>query len=82
VPEINTQGLRKPAQILVPGADILRWYVEMGGVSICLGSDAHIASHVGLNLDDAISTACQAGLKYITYFDQRQRRLAPLPKIE
>jgi len=76
--EINSQGLRKPAQMLVPGADILRWYVEMGGESICLGSDAHIASHLGLHLDVALQTARDSGLKTLTYFEKRQKRQVPL----
>lgn len=83
--EINTQGLRKsaqglrkPAQMLVPGAVILGWYVDMGGESICLGSDAHIASHLGMHLEVALQTAREAGLKTITCFDQRQKRLIPI----
>jgi histidinol-phosphatase (PHP family) len=76
--EINTQGLRKPAQMLVPGGEILRWYVEMGGQSICLGSDAHIASHLGMNLDVAVRTAYEIGLKTITCFDQRQKWHIPI----
>ena len=61
--EINTQGLRKPAGLLVPGMDILGWYVELGGESVCLGSDAHLAEHVGMHIDVALQTACRAGVK-------------------
>jgi len=76
--EINTQGLRKPAQILVPGAEILRWYVEMGGASVCLGSDAHVASHLGMHFDVALQTARDSGLKTLTCFEKRHKRQAPL----
>jgi histidinol-phosphatase (PHP family) len=79
VPEINSQGLRKPAQILMPGAEILRWYVEMGGETICLGSDGHTASQMGMHLDAAVQTACEAGLKTLTCFEKRERRTFPLP---
>jgi len=71
--EINTQGLRKPAQMLVPGAEIQRWYVEMGGESICLGSDAHIADHLGMHLEVALNTAREVGLKTLTFFEKRQK---------
>ncbi len=72
--EINTQGLRKPAQILVPGEVILGWYVDMGGESVCLGSDAHHADQLGSHLEVALQAARQAGLKTITCFDKRERR--------
>lgn len=79
--EINTQGLRKPAQLLVPGEEILHWYVEMGGESISLGSDAHFNNHVGLNLEDAIRTASEVGLTTLTYFEKQQRWQVPLNDI-
>jgi histidinol-phosphatase (PHP family) len=76
--EINSQGLRKPAQILVPGAEILRWYVGMGGENFCLGSDAHMASHLGMHFDAALQTARDSGLKNLTCFENRHKRLVPL----
>jgi len=76
--EINSQGLRKPAQLLLPGARILGWYVEMGGDSICLGSDAHAASDLGMHLDVALQTAYQEGVKTLTCFEKRRRQQIPL----
>jgi histidinol-phosphatase (PHP family) len=76
--ETNSQGLRKPAQILVPGAEILRWYVEMGGESFCLGSDAHVVSHLGMHLDVALQTARDSGLKTLTCFEKRKKQQVPL----
>ncbi len=78
--EINTQGLRKPANMLVPGMDILRWYVEMGGESICPGSDAHQTDQVGAHLDAAILSARQTGIQSITGFEKRQKRILSLPE--
>jgi histidinol-phosphatase (PHP family) len=82
LPEINTQGLRKPAQLLVPGLEILRWYVEMGGENIVLGSDAHSASQLGLHLDIALKAAREAGLKMLTRFEKREPRLIALTDID
>jgi histidinol-phosphatase (PHP family) len=76
--EINSQGLRKPAQLLIPGAVILSWYVEMGGDSFCLGSDAHLDRDLGMHLDVALQTACQVGLKTLTCFENRRRIQTPL----
>lgn len=78
--EINTQGLRKPVNMLVPGMDILRWYVEMGGESVCPGSDAHQTDQVGAHLDAAIQSARQAGIQSITGFEKRQKRILALPE--
>jgi histidinol-phosphatase (PHP family) len=77
--DINTAALRRQARVLTPGIDILRWYVDMGGERVTLGSDAHRAEHVAAHLDVALEAARAAGLKYLTHFDQRQPRLTPLP---
>ena len=77
--DLNTAALRRRAQVLTPGLDILRWYVELGGERVTLGSDAHQPSQVGSHLPVAIEVARAAGLKYLTYFEGRQARLEPLP---
>jgi histidinol-phosphatase (PHP family) len=76
--DLNTKGLSTPAKVLTPGLDILRWYVEMGGERITFGSDAHRPVRVGGDLDIAIQIARQAGLKYVTMFEQRRARLMPM----
>src|SRR5262249_42600954 len=55
--DLNTAALRRRAQVLTPGLDILRWYVEMGGERVTLGSDAHTPKQVGSHLDVALDTA-------------------------
>jgi histidinol-phosphatase (PHP family) len=85
--DINTAALRRtyakpPADrtmLLTPGIQVLRWYAEMGGERITLGSDAHKPQDLGADLDIALNTAKAAGLKYITHFEKRQARLMPLP---
>jgi histidinol-phosphatase (PHP family) len=76
--DINTAALRRRAAVLNPGLDILRWYVELGGERVTLGSDAHRPDQVGAGLDVALDAARSAGLKYLTFFEQRQARLAPI----
>lgn len=76
--EINTQGLRKPARMLVPGLEILQWYVEQGGDSLSPGSDAHLSDQMGMHLDSALQTARRAGIKSVTRFEKRQKRTIPL----
>ncbi len=76
--EINTGSLRRKAGVLTPGLAILRWYAEMGGEHLTLGSDAHLPGHVGADLDVALTAARTAGLKYLTMYENRRARMIPL----
>ena len=76
--DLNTAALRRKAKVLTPGVDILRWYAEVGGERVTLGSDAHRPEQVGLHLDAALDAARAAGLKYVTQFEKRQARLIPI----
>src|SRR3990172_240981 len=68
--DINTAMLRRQVRsnhglpLLTPGLPILRWYAEMGGERVTLGSDAHRPEHLGANLDVALDAAKEAGRKY------------------
>jgi histidinol-phosphatase (PHP family) len=75
--DINTAALRRAANVLTPGLTILRWYREMGGERIALGSDAHHPEHVGMHLDVALGVVREAGLGAVTMFERRQARLMP-----
>ncbi len=77
--DINTSLLRKlPNGVLTPGLEILRWYHELGGERITLGSDSHQPENIAAHLDVAVAAAKDAGLKYVTMFEQRQARLVPI----
>lgn len=80
--DLNTAALRRKANVLTPGVDILRWYAEMGGERVTLGSDAHRPEQLGLHLDAALDAAREAGLKYVTQFELRQARLVPLQQVQ
>jgi histidinol-phosphatase (PHP family) len=73
--DLNTAALRRKANVLTPAGAILGWYAEMGGERITLGSDAHRPPEIGKHLDTALRLAQQAGLRYLTHFEQRQARL-------
>jgi histidinol-phosphatase (PHP family) len=75
--DVNTSALRRRAQILMPGLDILRWYAEMGGRHVTLGSDAHRADQVAARLDLALETIRAAGLTHVTQFERREKHLVP-----
>jgi len=76
--DINAAGLRKPAQNLMPDPLILKWFVEMGGERVTLGSDAHRETEVARYLDAALDAVRAAGLTHLTQFEGRQARLIPV----
>ena len=39
--ELNTWSVRRGTRCITPAPEILRWYREMGGERVTLGSDAH-----------------------------------------
>jgi histidinol-phosphatase (PHP family) len=78
--DVNVSGLRKPAQNIMPDPLILRWYAELGGERITFGSDAHSVDHLGLNLHRALLAVREAGLAFVTQFEQRRARLIPLDR--
>ncbi|MBP7694823.1 MAG: histidinol-phosphatase HisJ family protein [Anaerolineales bacterium] len=77
--DVNTAAMRGRAKVLNPGLEILRWYAEMGGRRVTLGSDAHHPEQLGGFLDDALAAIRAAGLTHLTFFEKRQARLVPLP---
>lgn len=77
--DVNTSGVRRQARVLIPGLEILRWYVEMGGERVTLGSDAHRPEQVASHLDVALEAVKAAGLRHLTTFDRRRPQLIPMP---
>jgi histidinol-phosphatase (PHP family) len=80
--DINASGLRKPSHNLMPDPVIIKWYVEMGGERLTLGSDAHRVMEVGLHIEKAIEAIQATGIKRITHFEQRHARSIPLLEMD
>jgi histidinol-phosphatase (PHP family) len=76
--EINTSGWRRSAGEPCPALPVLRWYAELGGEILTIGSDSHRTPHVGLFWDEAIALAREAGLRWLTTFDRRKPIQHPL----
>jgi histidinol-phosphatase (PHP family) len=76
--DVNSGGLRRSANNLMPDLRILRWYCEMGGQRITIGSDAHTSAHVGLHLDLVLDYIRESGLKFLTRYERRQPSLLSL----
>ncbi|MGD2146183.1 MAG: histidinol-phosphatase HisJ family protein [Anaerolineae bacterium] len=70
--ELNTSPLRLGQGDPSPSSQILRWYRELGGEILTLGSDAHSPGAVGSHLDVAIDVAKAAGFTHLATFRKRQ----------
>lgn len=75
--EINTGSMRRTG-VPSPGPEALRWYRELGGELLTLGSDSHRAEHIGYELTAAAKMAREAGFRHLTTFEGRQPRMVPL----
>lgn len=70
--EINTSPLRKGLDATCPDLTVLRWYRELGGEQVTIGSDSHAPDQVGTGFDVALEMLRAAGLDRITTFAERR----------
>lgn len=73
--EINTAIVRKSGLPVDPGLALLRFYRELGGRLITIGSDAHRLRDVGADTEQALRAAAEAGFDSVTVFVGRQPEL-------
>ena len=76
--EINTSALRGCAHAVQPSVRYIRRFRELGGEFITIGSGAHDADTLGIDITEGMDHACEAGYKYFTYYMNRQPQLAEL----
>ena len=72
--EINTSGLRQAPRETYPGLEVLRWYRELGGLILTVGSDAHSVKDLGKGIAEALGLAREAGFDAVTLFEKREPR--------
>jgi histidinol-phosphatase (PHP family) len=70
--ELNTSPLRRGQPEPCPSQEILRWYRDLGGEILVVGSDAHTPDAVGAHLDLAVEMARLAGFERLATFEQRR----------
>lgn len=69
--ELNTSPLRRGQPEPCPSLKILRWYRDLGGEILVVGSDAHTPDAVGAHLDLAVEMARSAGFGRLATFEER-----------
>ena len=72
--EVNTSGLRQSAKETLPSVTVLRFYRELGGEILTIGSDAHRPEDVGAGFTEALKAAKAAGFRQIAMYEKRQPR--------
>ena len=77
--EINTSPCRNGMGVPNPVLQVLRWYRELGGEILTLGSDAHTADVIGADFDVALDMAHAAGFTRLATFQRRQVRWTTIP---
>lgn len=70
--ELNMSPLHRGQPEPCPSPEILRWYRELGGEILVVGSDAHSPDAVGAHLDLGVEIAKEAGFARLATFDKRQ----------
>lgn len=72
--EINTAGVRKGLPYMHPKTQVLRWYKELGGTIITVGSDAHKASDIGKGVPEAYEMLKEIGFTTVSVFKNRKEK--------
>lgn len=68
--ELNTSSFRYNLKDLMPSKDILKFYKELNGEIITIGSDSHNVKHLGYKIKDMKEFLKSIGYKYFTTFDK------------
>lgn len=76
--EVSTAGLRKECAELYPSREFLGMAFS-AGIPIVISSDAHAPGEVGLQFEQGLQAALEAGYTHSVRFRQRGRTKVPLP---
>lgn len=76
--EINTSGIRQAPKTSMPAGQIVALYVSLGGELITVGSDSHMAEHVGNGFQQTLAMLELCGIDNISSFRKRVRTQVPI----
>jgi histidinol-phosphatase (PHP family) len=82
--EINTSGLRTPAEETFPSSAVVARFHAMGGRAVTVGSDAHTAESFAWALADGYASAAEAGFSSLAFRrggDRVELGLIPSPNV-
>ena len=70
--EINTSGYFNELKDILPNAEIVKRYKELGGNYITIGSDSHFCDKIGMGIEQGMDAALKCGFTHITVYKNRQ----------
>jgi histidinol-phosphatase (PHP family) len=70
--ELNTSGWRQAPGECYPALTILRWYRELGGEVVTVGSDAHHRHQLAAGIEQALDLIRAAGFRAVATFEERR----------
>lgn len=70
--EVNTSNFRYGLPDLTPSRTILKWYYELGGKVLTIGSDSHEESHLGFKIEEIKEELKKIGFEQFCTFEQMQ----------
>lgn len=76
--ELNTSGLRQGLGETMPPMDLIKLYKDCGGEIITVGSDAHLADHIGSGLIEGYNILKASGFEYVTVYEKREARFVKI----
>ena len=76
--EINTSGYFNELKDILPNAQIVRRFKELGGKYITIGSDSHFYDKIGFGIEQGMTAAKECGFDYITVYHKRTPILIPI----
>ena len=69
--ELNTRSMYQYGNVDLY-EQMITWYLELGGSSFSLGSDAHSIAYYGFHFDEAIALLEKHGVSTVTVFEQQK----------
>ena len=72
--EVNTSGLGTALNATMPSETVIRWYRELGGELVTLGSDAHSADRLANGFAETRDMLIRNGFDRAVYYENRERK--------
>jgi len=79
--EVNTSGMRHFPNETYPRMQLCKRFLELGGKSVTIGSDAHLPEHIGYRISETMKLLLSIGLTEIALFSERKKRYRRLENI-
>ena len=76
--EVNTSGLVNGKGETLPSETVIKWYREMGGKLVTLGSDAHSAERLANGFAETHELLLRNGFTECVYYENREARIYEL----